>query len=236
MDSPHKKTAEIFDRFKDLYAEAVNDAVAFSGFTGDFFTRVKADYLLDLVVAHFGATTAALSVLDVGCGVGNYHPLLTDHFHRLHGIDVSLACLEKARTQNSGVEYLSFDGHHFPYPDASFDLALCICVLHHVPPSSWRNFLEEMRRVIKAGGLAIVFEHNPRNPLTMRAVNSCEFDQDAVLLRAETSTNLMKNAGFSEVESSFILTVPSKGKVIRQFDKLFGKWPWGAQYYVKGVK
>ena len=119
-----------------------------------------------------------------------------------------------------------------PYADSSFDLAFTICVLHHVPPVQWPTFVSEMKRVLKPGGLALIFEHNPRNPLTMRAVNNCPFDEDAVLLRSEETEGLMRDAGFQAIESRFILSVPAAGKVLRGLDLVFSKLPFGAQYYV----
>ena len=77
----------------------MNDAIAFSRLKVDYFTRVKADYLLDLITDHFGDTKQA-SVLDVGCGVGNIHKLLSDQVGPITGVDVSKASIEKARERN----------------------------------------------------------------------------------------------------------------------------------------
>lgn len=68
-----QKTSEIFDAWQARYSEAVNDAVPFSGLDVDFFTRVKADYTLDLARAQFG-DLSKVRLLDIGCGVGNFHP------------------------------------------------------------------------------------------------------------------------------------------------------------------
>jgi len=53
-----------------------------------------------------------------------------------------------------------------------------------------------------------VFEHNPWNLLTVKAVKNCPFDEDAVLLRSSELTKLMVYAGFQDVESKFIIAVP----------------------------
>ncbi|GGF72966.1 methylase [Azorhizobium oxalatiphilum] len=231
MDPQQAQTAKTFDGYKDSYSDAVDAAVAFTGLKTDFFTRVKADYIGDLVATHFGPA-AQLSALDVGCGVGNYHALLKPRFRQLSGVDVSSACVDTARERNAGVDYKVYDGSALPYADATFDLAFTICVMHHVPPVQWPTFAQEMRRVLKPGGLALVFEHNPRNPLTMRAVNTCPFDEDAVLLRSEQTEKLYRDAGFSAVRSSFILSVPAANGFLRGVDRLFSGLPFGAQYYV----
>lgn len=233
MDPQQRRTAETFDTFRENYSEAVDGALAFTGLKTDFFTRVKADYIVELVDSHFGRRD--IEALDVGCGVGNYHQLLSPVFARLSGVDVSSACIETARLRNPTVAYAAYDGGALPYPDASFDLAFTICVLHHVPPAAWPGFLSEMRRVLKPGGMALIFEHNPRNRLTMRVVNKCAFDEDAVLLRMEETEALMTQAGFASVEGRFILSVPAKGAALRRIDQMFGRLPFGAQYFVKAL-
>lgn len=228
------KTAEVFDAYQTSYTEAVGKAVAFSGMSPDLFTRIKAGYILDLVSEHFDAPET-ITALDVGCGIGNFHPLLAPHFGQIHGIDVSAASISQAQQSNPGVLYDVYDGQTLPYEDDSFDLAFTICVMHHVPPAHWDQFVSEMHRVLRPDGLALVFEHNPRNPLTMRAVNNCPFDADAVLLPSRKTVDLFTLAGFKSVQSNFILSIPAATKGLRKADRLFQKIPFGAQYYVSAT-
>ena len=234
MDPQQAQTAKTFDAYKDTYSKAVDGAVSFTGLSTDFFTKVKAAYIFDIVDAHFGRG-AMLSALDIGCGVGNYHTLLAPKFQRLSGVDVSNACVEAARQRHASVEYKVYDGGTLPYESASFDLAFTICVMHHVPPSHWETFTREMRRILRPGGLALVFEHNPRNPLTMRAVNTCPFDEGAVLLRSEETESLLRKAGFGAISSRFILSIPPANAFLRRFDRLFAGLPLGGQYYVSAT-
>jgi ubiquinone/menaquinone biosynthesis C-methylase UbiE len=234
MDPQQKAIAQEFDRYNTSYKEAVNAALSFSGLEVDFFTRVKAGYLLDLLGETFG-DSAGLDVLDVGCGVGNYHALVKPKVKSLSGVDVSSACVARAVAAHPDVSYAAYDGERLPYDDETFDAAFTICVMHHVPPPAWPGFVAEMARVLRPGGLALVFEHNPRNPLTMKVVNRCAFDRDAVLLRAEDTVRLFE-AAFERVESSFILTVPAANRLLRAVDRLFSGLPLGAQYYVRARK
>ncbi|MBS9478339.1 class I SAM-dependent methyltransferase [Ancylobacter radicis] len=235
MDPEQAQTARAFDSYKDTYSTAVDDAVSFTGLKSDFFTRVKADYIVDICKSHFKSINQ-ISALDVGCGVGNYHPILAPQMASLTGVDVSGECVNTARKRNQGISYDAYDGETLPYDNDTFDLVFTICVIHHVPVGQWDRFASEMYRVLRPGGLALIFEHNPRNPLTMRAVNSCPFDEDAVLLGNSTATSLLVKAGFSQTESRFILSIPPLTNWLRQLDKLFGKIPFGAQYYVAAVK
>jgi SAM-dependent methyltransferase len=210
----------------------VNAALAFSGLDVDFFTKVKAAYVQEILAETFGSTK--VDVLDVGCGIGNYHPLLRLGLNRLCGVDVSSESLKTAAQRNEGVEYSHFDGTTLPFPDGSFDAAFAICVYHHVPLSNRAALTRSVRRVLRPGGIFMIFEHNPRNPLTMRVVNRCEFDRDAVLLKNEEAESLLSQENFTHVGSRHILTVPSFNKATRAVDQLFGGLRIGAQYYTSG--
>ena len=224
-----------FDDYAASYDDAVNRSLSFlGGVKVDYFTRVKAAYLLDLLAGHFGSTDA-LDLLDIGCGVGNYHPLVGGAVRSLAGTDLSAACLAEATARNPGVAYQPYDGARLPYADGQFHAAVTICVMHHVPPAQWPAFAAEMKRVVRPGGLAVVFEHNPFNPLTRRVVSNCEFDADAVLLRPRQTRALLADAGFRDLQSRSLLSVPSFGKGTRAVDLALGRLPLGAQYFVRGV-
>ncbi len=235
MDLEQDAIAKEFDKYDKNYADTVADSVGIPGLKADFFTRVKADYFVDLVNEHLGDATKK-DALDIGCGVGLYHDYLSKNIGKLHGTDVSEACLKTAKRNNPSIPYTPYDGSALPYADNTFDAALTICVMHHVPTSSWESFSAEMLRVLKPGGIGVVFEHNPLNPLTMRIVNRCPFDADAVLLKSSKTESLFEGAGFEDVKSKFILSIPPANSILRQIDRCFSKLPFGAQYYTIGRK
>jgi SAM-dependent methyltransferase len=222
-----------FDAYGRTYDDTVNRALAFSGLRVDFFTRVKADYLLDLLAAALPPGCEG-AVLDVGCGVGNYHSLLSGKVSRLVGIEVSAQCIAAARARHPGVEYEVYDGIHIPHADGTFDAAFTICVLHHVPVAQRRALVGDIRRTLRPGGLFAIFEHNPFNPLTRFVVSRCEFDRNAVLLSRMESEALLRETGFSEIESRHILTVPAFNASVRRLDRALGRLRLGAQYYAVG--
>jgi hypothetical protein len=91
-----------------------------------------------------------------------------------------------------------------------------------------------MRRVTRAGGLVVVYEHNPKNLLTRKVVRDCEFDRDAVLLTMAQTRQLLTTAGCSDVATSSILTLPPLGGFVEKLDGLFGRLPFGSQYRAIG--
>ena len=78
MHNQNEVTAKTFDEYKESYSDTVNDSIGFSGLDVDFFTRVKADYLVDICTKHFG-DTKDLSLIDIGCGIGNFDAVSYTH-------------------------------------------------------------------------------------------------------------------------------------------------------------
>lgn len=230
-----EQVADDFDRITETYERDINDAIAFAGMEHTFFIDVKRDRLVQLAAGHFG-DVGKLDVLDLGCGLGAYHPGLENVFHELHGTDVSAKSVEMAAERHPFVAYSSFDGVTMPYPDGRFDMVYTICVMHHVPPAQWKGFVAEMKRVLRPNGLALVFEHNPYNPATQYIVKSCPIDKDAVLLRPGKLRALFNEAGFDEVTTRTMLSVPPKGGFLSGVDRFLGHLPFGAQYWLSAVK
>jgi len=223
-----------FDSYGDNYNHAVNSALRYSGLDVDFVTKVKAAYIQRLVTMRF-PNPAQVRLLDVGCGVGNMTSLLVGSVGHVAGVDVSPACIAAAENKTPGVEYAAYAGTRLPHPSASFDVATAICVFHHVAPADRLPLARDIRRVLKPKGFLMIFEHNPRNPLTMRVVNRCAFDKDAILLDHAHTDALMRAAGFQSVSTRFILTIPAAGTFLRRLDQVFSRLPLGAQYYTVGV-
>jgi SAM-dependent methyltransferase len=229
-----------FDQHKESYRSDIDKAVSFSGQSHDFFTRVKAEYLNDLFSAFqrdpAGSASASrpLDVLDIGCGHGHIHPYLVEGSVplQLSAVDVAATVVEEARALNPTVDYKAYEGERLPYADQSFDVAFTIAVMHHVPPPQWPAFLEEMRRVVRPGGMIAIFEHNPINPLTQWIVRTCPIDDNAVLLGSRRLSNLVAKTKFTGVASRYILFTPLDGPGYRKFDRMIGWLPLGAQYYV----
>ena len=229
MSVEHKAT---FDDYETSYRDVVQDSVAFSGVSYDYFLRSKAELMGQLLAARLpGALPRAL---DVGCGVGALHPLLAPQCAELHGVDVSAACIERAKADNPGGTYGVYDGERLPYEDGRFDLVFTACVMHHVPPDAWPAFAAELKRVTRPGGLVCVIEHNPLNPATRLSVMRCPFDEDAVLLRRPTCEAVLKGAGLQDVASRFFVFVPSTQPWALRLEKTLAGLPLGAQYAAYG--
>ena len=93
-----------------------------------------------------------------------------------------------------------------------------------------------MARVLRPGGLALILEHNPWNPLTRLAVARCPFDDDAILLGPSEATRHLSGAGLVREEKRYILFFPFDARIFRRVESGLGALPLGAQYYVASRK
>jgi ubiquinone/menaquinone biosynthesis C-methylase UbiE len=226
---------EIFDGVADRYSETIDESLGRFGASHDFFTRHKARLIARLLAGQ-GRDPAAMDLLDVGCGIGQIHDLIGPTFRSVTGVDVSSASIEQAQARYPDYRYLAHDGGRLPFPDAAFDMTMAICVFHHVPPAQWQALAADMLRVLRPGGLALVIEHNPWNPVTRRIVNTCPIDRDAVLLTRGTTVDLFRKAGAARVTARSVLSVPPRGEALMTLDGWFGRLPLGAQYWCLAVK
>lgn len=219
-----------FDQYGSAYDDRISRAVKLSGQEHDFFLQVKAEVLAELLGQP--SHECDVRVLDVGCGNGRLHGFLLSAAPsiKLTGIEVAAGFVEPAREANPDVRYDLYDGRRLPYEDATFDAAFTVCVLHHVSPARWPDFVTELRRVVRPGGLVAVFEHNPLNPVTTYIVRTCPIDRDAVLLRAARLDALLRGAGLCATRHEFILFTPFKSPIFRRLDRLMSWLPLGAQY------
>jgi SAM-dependent methyltransferase len=223
-----------FDGYTSNYNEEINKALSFSGMNIDFFARVKNDYLVDILSARLGGASK-VELLDVGCGIANAHKQLVGRVGKLSGADVSSESIAVARQNNPDIGYEVFDGTHLPFADSAFDAAFAVNVFHHVPIAQRPALIDDVRRVLRPGGLFAIFEHNSLNPVTRHIVKTCAFDKDAILLRRRDTETLLQAAGFGEISTRYIFSIPPAVPLLRKVDRLFSLLPFGAQYYTLGT-
>ena len=107
------------------------------------------------------------AVLDVGCGTGTMALVAKEKVGergRVSGIDPSPSMIARAR-HKAARRGLALDLQpgvieHLSFPDQSFDVALCILVLHHLPDDLKRKGLREIARVLRPGERLLVLDSN----------------------------------------------------------------------------
>jgi SAM-dependent methyltransferase len=94
---------------------------------------------------------ASGTVLDLGCGAGDSVVQFRNVNAEVRwvGVDVE-ASPEVASRRRTDAEFVTFDGVHLPFGDASFDAVYCKQVLEHVREPA--PLLGEVARVLRRGG------------------------------------------------------------------------------------
>lgn len=212
----------------------VNQSLPVSGIDVDFFTEGKISFLAELIAP----LKNPLKLLDVGCGVAEAHSFIMnlDKDIEITGIDISKESLKIAKKRHKKNSYDLYNGKQIPFKDESFHIVMTSCVMHHVPPQQWQEFINEMFRVLKKGGVLAIFEHNPFNPLTRIAVNRCPFDEDAVLLRADKVEGMLKRQKDITIKTDYLFFTPFKNRLFRKMDQLLSWCPLGAQYCTYAIR
>ena len=226
-----------FDKFAAEYRDLHAASIRLSGEAPEYF----AEYKIKDIASELARAGKPLDVrvLDFGAGVGYSIPFFRRHLpgSRLTCLDVSWRSLEIGEARFPGAaEFRHFDGVTIPYPEASFDLTLASCVFHHIPHAEHVRLLGEIRRVLAPGGMLFVFEHNPLNPLTRHAVDTCEFDANAVLVGARAMRARVLAAGFASARIRYRIFFPALLRALRGLERHLAWLPLGAQYYVCAAK
>lgn len=91
------------------------------------------------------------SVLEVGCGTGNYVVALEKLAGATcSGIDPSEEMLIAARQQSETIHFEIGAAERLRFPDAAFDLVFSVDVIHHA--SGRQAYFHEAHRVLRPGG------------------------------------------------------------------------------------
>jgi len=181
-------------------------------------------------------------ILDLGCGDGTTAKCISELCvdYSYDGIDISEKSIFEAERKNiSNCKFVQYDGKNIPYEDETFDVVFIACVLHHIETQARTQILEEVYRVLKKGGVVIIFEHNPINPLTRKIVKECPFDEGVVLLKSSKIRTRLFEAGFREKCCiRYTIFMPRKGIFNRLlFMERWLEWcPLGGQYYCVSIK
>ncbi|MCG7392682.1 class I SAM-dependent methyltransferase [Microvirga sp. ACRRW] len=225
-----------FDSFADEYYQQHSANIAITGEAPEYFAEYKIKVLAKQA-SKLGITPG--SALDFGSGIGNSIPHFRHHMPstRLVCADVSSRSLELAQTRFGEVsQTLLIAGQNIPAPDNQFDVTFSACVFHHIPHEEHVHWMSELLRVTRPGGMLSIFEHNPLNPLTLRAVNTCPFDINARLIRASVLKQRFLDAGWHEPKVDYHVFFPRQLASLRTLEPHLARIPLGGQYSVSATK
>lgn len=107
-------------------------------------------------------------VLDIGCGIGAYLEKFRALTAEPFGVDVDAEKLERA-LNDKGLRTVAVSvSESLPFPNATFDAVLLHEVIEHV--SDDRQTIREAHRVVKSGGIVLVFAPNRLYPFETHGI------------------------------------------------------------------
>lgn len=233
-DDKNTKQKQInFDDYAKDYREIhTKNIQVFSGKDSGYFGEYKVRIIRQELNGN-----KKVRILDLGCGDGLSAVFFKKYFPGMQydGLDISKESIHQAeqKIQKRNISFRMYDGKTIPFDDDSFDIILIACVLHHVPYDEHYGLLKECQRVLKERGNLYIFEHNPFNPVTRKIVNTCPFDEDAVLIRAGRMKHLLSELRFHNIKISYTIFFPRKFffRYLLGIEKYLKCLPGGAVLY-----
>jgi SAM-dependent methyltransferase len=213
-----------FNKYSENYIELMNKQHLKYGDI-EYYSEHKAKILKSIISKDIE------NILEFGCGIGRNLSFLQKEFpnSKLYGSDISKDSLDAAKRNNSFIEIID-DNKLYQYKN-KFDIIFIAGVYHHIEPKLRDEVTQKVSTLLKDKGIVICFEHNPYNPLTRHMVNTCEFDNDAILLSKKEMKNIFIKSGFKLLTSAYTLFVPPKLKKLNFIEPFISLLPLGGQYY-----
>ena len=128
-------------------------------FCYDSISRLTPYVEMQSEIARRSACPPGSSLLEAGCGTGNFVKMISRENRRpaITAVDASTAMLARAREKCHGdeIRWLQADlNRRLPFEDGSFDRITCTNVLYALEKPA--DALMELRRVLKPGGILVL--------------------------------------------------------------------------------
>jgi 2-polyprenyl-3-methyl-5-hydroxy-6-metoxy-1,4-benzoquinol methylase len=219
-----------FDQFSENYRELHDRNISITGEKSEYFAAYKARFVAARV-----ASKSDCRILDYGCGIGQVCSQLK-HFisnARIDGYDISRESLDQIESDLRAQGTFTCETSEL---GRDYDVVIVANVLHHVKPKERQATVSRLVELLGATGTLMIFEHNPANPLTRRAVASCPFDVDAILLAPRETLGYVSQTRLRDIRKEYIVFFPHALRWFRPLEKSLAWCPLGAQYVISGSK
>ncbi|OGL46345.1 MAG: hypothetical protein A2W05_08380 [Candidatus Schekmanbacteria bacterium RBG_16_38_10] len=98
-------------------------------------------------------------VLDIGCGGGRWSERLADKGAEVVGIDIGREIIERNKeVLGNKCSYMVMSADDLDFPDETFDLAVSVTVIQHMPCDVQEKAIREISRVVKSQGKVLIIE------------------------------------------------------------------------------
>ena len=151
----------------------------------------------------------AQAIIEIGCGSARLARELLRRWPRSQVTALEVDAVQHAKNlanPQKGLTFIAAGAQALPLPDASFDLALMLKSLHHVPIAAMDQALAEVARVVRPGGHLYVSE--PIYGGTFNEIARLYNDESVVRAAAQAALDRALAAGMqwgAEQERRFVL-------------------------------
>lgn len=117
--------------------------------------------VLAQMLAEQGQPLQAQSIIELGCGHARMSCTLVQRYAQCAVVGLEVDLVQHAKNlarAPAGVTFVAAGAQDVPFDDSTFDLALMLKSLHHVPLDLMDQGLSEVARVLRVGGLFYVSE------------------------------------------------------------------------------
>ena len=223
---------------KTDYEQLHKSNIKRSGFEPSFFDEHKIKTLAADFNKQHKCLNRSLQILNFGCGIGKSEKFINAYFPNceITSVDVSEKSITAAKERNKTFKNISFhvyDNIETLNLEKKFDIIFVANVFHHIPNEWHIHILSKLRTFLSAEGFMFVFEHNPRNPLTKQAFNTCEFDIGCKMIPSSLFVFMCQKAGFTAIQRNYVLFFPKFLSFLSPLEKYLKWCAFGAQYYIK---
>ena len=143
------------------------------------------------------------SILDLGCGAGAPIARALSEHHHVTGVDISQAMIRLARSNIPEARFLQGDVLEVPLDESSFDAAVAIFMLFHVPCEEHGRLFERVWSWLRPGGTFLVTLTQDGSPARVRH-DFFGTDMYWSSLASDESIELLEKAGFEIVHERIV--------------------------------
>jgi SAM-dependent methyltransferase len=142
-------------------------------------------------------------ILDLGCGRGEWLELLRAEGLQARGVESNRAMIDNQRGQNLAIVHADAVAYLRGLPEKSLRAVTAFHFVEHIGLAELIDLLDEIKRVLKPGGLLIVETPNPKNLV----VGACNFYSDPTHhkpLFPETLEFILSHRGFVRTQLQYL--------------------------------
>jgi SAM-dependent methyltransferase len=187
--------SDAYDVVAGRYAERFGPELESKPFDRELLARFA-----DALPSGRGPGRPAL-VCDLGCGPAHIGAFLHKCGPEVIGVDRSIGMLAQARRGNPSMALAQGDMRDLGLRCGALDGIACFYALIHIPRSEVPHVLEEMHRVLTAGGPLLLAVHGGEGSLHATRMLECPVDLDATLFTLPELVGLLEGSGFAVVEA-----------------------------------